>query len=175
MPSARWCGFLLLTGVRRTEAARMERTEVTGDEWIVPAERMKGGKEHLVPLTAQAARAIIDAMPKIGSGRFVFTSTGKGPFTNFAKAKRKLDEASGVTGWTLHDARRTARSLMSRDGVQSDHAERVRAHVIGRVRGTYDRHAYAAEKRFALEKLAVLIERNVRPPADDIVPLHAQA
>jgi integrase len=113
-------------------------------------------------------------MPAIGDGRLVFTITGKKAFTNFAKAKRKLDEVSGVKGWTIYDLRRTARSLMSQAGVQSDHAERVLAHVIGGVRGRYDRHDFLAEKRNAPERLAALIERIVNPPADNVIPMHAQ-
>src|SRR6266568_5180980 len=50
--------------------------------------------------------------------------------------KRLLDEASGVSGWTLHDLRRTARSLMSRAGVTERHAEECLGHVQGGVRAT---------------------------------------
>ena len=52
---------------------------------------------------------------------------------------------------------------MSRAGVSADIAERVVGHVIPGVRGVYDRHSYAAEKREALEKLAGLVERIVNP------------
>jgi hypothetical protein len=52
---------------------------------------------------------------------------------------------------------------MSRAGVSSDHAERVLGHVIGGVRGVYDRHEYLAEKRDALEKLAALVDRILKP------------
>ena len=44
-------------------------------------------------------------------------------------------------------------------------------HVIGGVRGTYDRHEYLAEKRHAFEALAALIERIVNPPAANVAPL----
>ena len=47
--------------------------------------------------------------------------------------------------------------------MSSDHAERVLGHVIPGVRGVYDRHEYAAEKRAALEKLDVQIARILRP------------
>ena len=60
--------------------------------------------------------------------------------------------------WRLHDLRRTARSLMSRAGVQSEHAERVMGHVIPGVEGIYDRHSYDTEKADALRKLQALIE-----------------
>jgi hypothetical protein len=69
----------------------------------------------------------------------------------------------------LHDLRRTARSLMSRAGVPSEHAERVLGHIIPGVEGTYNRHAYSDEKAVALARLAALIETIINPPADSNV------
>ena len=60
------------------------------------------------------------------------------------------------------------RSLMSRAGVPTDHAERRLGHVIGGVRGVHDRHEYLEEKRLGFEALAGLVERIVNP---HIVPL----
>jgi hypothetical protein len=59
---------------------------------------------------------------------------------------------------------------MSRAGVPTDHAERCLGHVIGGVRGTYDRHEYYNEKRKAFEALAGLVARIVDPKAN-VVPL----
>jgi integrase len=66
--------------------------------------------------------------------------------------------------WTLHDLRRTGRSLMSRAKVPSDHAERVLGHVIGGVRETYDRYEYLDEKRDALTKLSNLLQEIISLP-----------
>ena len=41
------------------------------------------------------------------------------------------------------------------------------------VRGTYDRHRYEAEKRDALEKLAILVERILNPPSKTVVALRS--
>ena len=65
--------------------------------------------------------------------------------------------------WTIHDLRRTARTLMSRAGVNADIAERCLGHVIAGVRGIYDRHRFEEEKRSAFEALAAQIERIVNP------------
>jgi integrase len=83
----------------------------------------------------------------------------KRPVRGFSKFKRTLDQLSGVTGWGLHDLRRTARSLMSRAGVNADIAERCLGHVIAGVRGVYDRHSFLEEKRAAFEALAAEITR----------------
>jgi integrase len=160
--------FILLTATRRSEAACITREELAGGDWIIPGLRMKAKQEHVIPLS-KAAKAIIDDMPVLGP--YIFTLDGRRPTKNFDAYKSRLTEASGVAGWRLHDARRTARSLMSRAGVAPDIAERCLAHTIGGVRRIYDRYAYHAEKKQAFEALAALVEYianpmdNVRPPA----------
>jgi hypothetical protein len=81
---------------------------------------------------------------------------------------RQHNPEAELPRWTLHDLRRTARSLMSRAGVPSDHAERCLWHVLPGIRGTYDRHEYFNEKRRAFDALAAPIERIVSP-ADNVV------
>ena len=172
--------FLLLTATRRTEAAAMRRSQVIGDEWIIPQARYKTGLELVIPLSS-AAQAVLASVPKIGTSGFVFTIDGKRPIGGFSKFKRKFDAKvlaelrkdnpdAQLPRWTLHDLRRTACSLMSRAGVPSDHAERCLGHVLPGIRGTYDRHEYLNEKRYAFEALAALIDRIVNP-ADNIVAL----
>jgi integrase len=166
---------LLLTGQRRSEVARMRWEEVEGDRWIIPAQRAKNGIENVVPLTAPVL-ALLGQTRKAG---FVFSSDGgRTAFSGYSKAKaaldhkltdlRKADRRQPMPGFVQHDLRRTARSLMSRAGVPSDHAERVLGHVIGGVREVYDRHTYATEKRDALEKLAALVDR-IRHPGEPVV------
>jgi len=170
--------FLLLTATRRTEAAAMRRSEVIGDEWIIPQARYKTGLELVIPLSS-AAQAVLASVPKIGTSGFVFTTDGKRPISGFSKFKRKFDAKvlaelrtanpeAELPRWTLHDLRRTARSLMSRAGVSSDHAERCLGYVLPGIRGTYDRHEYLSEKRCAFETLATLIQRIVNP-TDNVV------
>jgi integrase len=153
--------FLLLTATRRGEAACMRPSEISGAEWTIPQERYKTGLELLVPLSPAALR-VLEQMPRIGD-RFVFTNDGRHSLSGFSRLKAAFDKQCGVSGWTLHDLRRTARSLMSRAGVPSDHAERCLGHVMGGIRGTYDRHEFRDEKRRAFEALAGLIERIVDP------------
>jgi len=103
----------------------------------------------------------LDGLPKIG--RHAFTYNGTKPFTDFTTAKARLDATSGVKDWTLHDLRRTARSLLSRAGIAPDIAERCLGHVMPGVRGVYDRHEYHEEKKRAFEALATQIARIVDP------------
>jgi integrase len=149
--------FLLLTGARRTEGAAMTWSEIAGGDWTLPASRNKTKVDLVRPLS-KAAQAVL---PK-SRGGFVFsTDNGKTSFSGYSKAKAKLDRESGVKDWTPHDLRRTARTLMSRAGVNSDHAELCLGHVLTGVRGVYDRHRYSAEKAAGFEKLAAVIEAIV--------------
>ena len=162
---------LLLTAARRAMASNMTFDEIEGHDWVVPGARNKGKLDHLVPLTD----AVINLLGEKRKG-FIFSSDGgKTPFSGFSKAKAALDAKVGeirkaagrkpVAPWVLHDLRRTARTLMSKAGVSPDHAERVLAHTIGGVRGVYDRHEFADEKRDALERLGALVGRILRPGA----------
>jgi integrase len=153
--------FILLTATRRNEAARMTWGEVDkhGD-WTIPAARYKTKTDLVLPLSS-AAQALLAEVPRLG--KFVFSADGKRGFSGFSKSKRIFDQECRVTGWTIHDLRRTARTLLSRAGVSSDIAERCLGHVIPGVRGVYDRYAYRNEMLVAFEKLAAQIERIVNP------------
>jgi integrase len=169
-PFGRFVQLCLLTAARRTECAEMTRAELEGNVWTIPSSRMKSKIEHAIPLSA-AAMAILADIPV--TGRWIFTSTGRRPIRGFTKYKASFDQRSGVTGWRLHDLRRTARSLLSRAGVDADIAERCLAHTIGGIRQIYDRHQYLDEKRRAFEALAALLDRIINPPAENVVAFHA--
>jgi integrase len=169
-PFGAFVKFLLLTAARRGEAAGMTRAEIAGQDWTLPEVRNKIKVDLIRPLS-QAAQDLLATLPRIGKAGYLFTTTGRSGLGGFSKFKRKLDRASGVKGWTLHDLRRTARSLMSRAGISSDHAERCLGHVIGGVRCVYDRHEFHTEKKQAFEALALLIDRIVNP-MPNVVQLH---
>jgi integrase len=145
--------FLLLTGARRGEAAQMTWAELNGSNWTLPALRNKTGVDLVRPLSP-AARQLIG-----GNDEFVWG--GSAGISDFSRLKRKLDAAAGVGDWRIHDLRRTARTLLSRAGVPSDICERCLGHVIGGVRGVYDRHQYRAEIADAYARLSALISEIV--------------
>jgi integrase len=165
-PWGQFIRFLLLTATRRNEAARMGWAEVTGEDWTIPATRYKTSyknksRDVAFPLS-KAAGGVLTELPKIEGCRFVFTTNGTKPISGFSKFKRAFDKSCGVEGWTLHDLRRTARSLMSRAGVAPDIAERCLGHVIPGVRAVYDRYPYRKEMAEAFEALASQIDIIVR-------------
>jgi integrase len=163
--------FVLLTATRRAEAAGLRHPELSdaGATWTLPAARCKSKRDVVIPLS-KAAQQIIAVQPVL-AGSFVFSADGSRPLGGFSDRKQDFDKHSGVSSYGLHDLRRTARTLLSRAGVSADIAEMCLGHVIGGVRGTYDRHAYHDEKRHAFEALAAQIERIVHPPAPGVADM----
>jgi integrase len=163
--------FLLLTAARRSEASHMQFGELQNNgDWLLPAARNKTKVDLLRPLSGAAKKLLGEQVQVVGC-KYVFSSDGARPLSAYSTFKKEFDRACGVTGWVLHDLRRTARSLMSRAGVNSDVAERCLGHVIGGVRGIYDRHRYVEEMRAAYERLAGLIGRIVNPAPANVVPI----
>ena len=159
----------LLLGQRRDEIAGMEWAELDLSRalWIIPAERYKTRIEHVVPLPASAVE-LLRGMPQV-CDRFVFSTVPGTRFSGFSKAKARLDEISGVREWRIHDLRRTMRTGLAGLGIAPDIAERVVGHVIGGVRGVYDRHAYLDEKRAALERWAAHLAGLIEPQPANVV------
>lgn len=172
-PFGRLARFILLTGARRTEAAAMTWRELDG-EWTLPGARNKTKVDFVRPLSAEA-RSVLPA--KVDGCDYVFTTDGANPISGFAKFKLAFDKACGVTGWTLHDLRRTARSLLSRAGVPAGHVERCLGHIMPGVGDVYGRHEYLEEKRDAFNRLAALIMEIIKPtmrrPNENVLELIA--
>jgi integrase len=151
--------LLLLTGQRLGEVSGMKWSELDIDkkEWNLPAGRCKNGKPHTVPLS-DAAVAIIKGTPHTDAHLFSLRA-GKS-LSSFDRSKRRLDAMTGITGWVLHDLRRTVASGMQRLGVSLPVIEKVLNHTSGSFRGivaVYQRHDFADEKRKALEAWASFI------------------
>jgi integrase len=146
--------LLILTGARRSEVSGMEWSELDAKRstWTIPQHRTgtKNRPTHIVPLS-EPARAIICGCPQLA--RLVFPGERPGkPLNGWSKSKARLDEASGVTVWRLHDLRRSIATGMQRLGVRLEVTEAVLNHVGTRagIVGIYQRHDFAAEKAAAL-------------------------
>jgi integrase len=161
--------ILLLTGqrLRKVTTLRWDDIDEHGT-WIIRTEEREKGNAEVVKLPPMAL-AVIEALPRISGNDFVFAGRA-GHVNDFSRNKIALDKHARLPEhWTLHDLRRTARSLMSRAKVLPDIAERALGHKIGGVRGIYDRHHYRDEKAEAFAKLAALVERIINPPEGDNV------
>ena len=152
--------LLLLTGQRRNEIGKLQWGEVdlARKLLILPASRVKNGRQHEVPLSAQAV-AILERQPRRNSSEYLF---GRRGFNDWAVAKTKLDARAGIAEWHLHDLRRTAATQMAELGVQPHIIEAVLNHVSGHkggVAGVYNRARYEAEMRSALQRWADWLEQ----------------
>jgi integrase len=158
--------MLLLTAQRRDKVATMKWSDVSDGVWNVAngVKREKGtGGELALP---QMALDIIHSRPHMGDNPYVFAGRFSSAYSGFFHGMANLEKVIGkLPHWTLHDLRRTARSLMARAGVRDDHAEKVLGHALGGVHGTYNRHEYRDEKARALAALAGLIQ-NILAPQD---------
>jgi integrase len=145
--------LLALTGQRREEVARLqwEELDLAQRIWTLPRTRTKNAKLHVVHLSEQSM-AVLRRLDR--RGPYVFSPVGNKPFQTFSKAKRLLDQLSGVTGWRLHDLRRTCVSGMARLGVAPHVADKILNHHSGTISGVaavYQRHEFIAERRAALD------------------------
>ena len=145
--------LLALTGQRREEVARLswEELDLVQRVWTVPKNRTKNGKAHVVHLSDQSLAVLNRADQR---GPLVFSLLGAKPFKEFSRAKRRLDELTGVTGWRLHDLRRTCVSGIARLGVAPHVADKILNHQAGTISGVaavYQRHEFLAERQKALD------------------------
>src|SRR5262249_24796921 len=159
---------LILTGARRDEIASVAWSEIALDQELItlPARRTKGRREHEIPLSAPAL-AILQALPRREGRDFVF-GNGAGGFRGYSRAKRELDariavarhvatkkgKPAAMSEWRLHDLRRAISTTMhERLGIPPHIVEDILGHATFRsgVAGVYNRAAYRAEKRRALD------------------------
>ena len=145
--------LLILTGCRRAEIGGMAWSEIDLDagSWTLPAIRSKNARAHTLPLMPMAL-AIVTAVPHRLTRDQLFGVHGRG-FTRWTVGKQRLDQRSGVTGWALHDIRRSVATRMADIGVAPHVIETILNHQSGHragVAGIYNRSTYEREVRNAL-------------------------
>jgi len=169
--------LLILTGCRRQEIGDMRWSEFSpdGTKWTIPASRSKNKRPHVLPVMPMM-RQIIDIVPRMATRDALFGLRAAG-FTNWVLPKTDLDRRSGVTGWHLHDIRRTVATQMGHLGVLPHVVEAALNHQSGSKRGVagvYNKSPYEREVRNALatwhDHLRSLIEGRERK----VVPLRAE-
>jgi integrase len=155
--------LLALTGQRREEVARLQREELdlARRVWTLPKSRTKNAKVHIVHLSYQSMALLKRAGQR---GPYVLSLLGTKPFQEFSRVKRRLDELSGVTGWRLHDLRRTCVSGMARLGIAPHVADKILNHQSGTISGVaavYQRHEFLAERQEAVERWGAHVAKIV--------------
>jgi integrase len=179
--------LLALTGQRAREIADVRWSELRDGTLVLPSDRTKNRRVHVVPLS-RPARAIIEAQPRRvnadGRPRDLIFGTGEGGFSGWHIAKRQLDARIAGPGgqplphWVAHDLRRTAATGMAELGIQPHVIEAALNHISGHragVAGIYNRASYEREKAVALDLWAERLMAIVEGREATVVPLHRQA
>jgi integrase len=156
--AARALEFTILTAARTGETigARWSEFDLLDKTWTVPAERMKAGKAHRVPLSARAL-GILEEMQvhrHVDDG-FVFPGGKPGkPLSNmaFLMLLRRMERDD----LTAHGFRATFKTWASeRTAVQNEIAEAALAHVVGsKVEQAYRRGDMFEKRRKLMQQWA---------------------
>ncbi|MEE2733635.1 MAG: integrase arm-type DNA-binding domain-containing protein [Pseudomonadota bacterium] len=175
--------LLLVLGVRKGEliAAKWEEFDFDKALWALPHERSKTGAAITIPLPTQAAEWLQELKTRAYGSDYAFPARRvskrrqyiSDDTLNHALAKlfgqkvrsgsppiNRLGEA-GIEHFTIHDLRRTCRSLLSSLGIPGHIAERCLNHKLKGVEGIYDRYDYMDERRDALQRLSDLVSQTI--------------
>jgi integrase len=174
--------LLALSGQRASEIAGLRWSEVRETEIVLPPERTKNKRQHVIPLS-EPARAIIAAQPRRTNAdgkprEFVF-GLGDGPFQGWSNSlnilNARIAETTGETlrHWTVHDLRRSFATHAAEIGIAPHIVEAVLNHVGHRagVSGIYNRASYSREKCIALDRWAEWLTAVVEGRDTNVVTL----
>ena len=156
--------LLVTLGVRKGEliASKWDEFDMEKRLWHIPEERSKNGHGITIPLPKEAIAWFHELLIRANGSEFVFpkrrSSIRNGhisPDTINAGVQKLLKEKKlKIDHFTIHDLRRTCRSMMAREGVSGHVAERCLNHSLKGVEGIYDRYDYLDERREALQKIS---------------------
>jgi integrase len=170
--AARALEFTILTAARTGETIGATLDELSTAEkiWTMPAERMKAGKEHRVPLCNRALTVIAEMQASRNPDqRFLFPGGKPGkPLSNMAMAE--LLKRMGQTEITVHGFRSTFRDWAAeRTDYPHEVAEMALAHAVGdKVEAAYRRGDMFDKRRKLMEAWAAYC---AMPKAGKIVAL----
>lgn len=168
--------LLVITFVRPGEmrGALWEEFDLDATEWRIPAERMKMGTEHIVPLSTQALAILEKLKPLTGRSDYLFPSdrSREKPMSEnaFSYAMKRMGYQGKATP---HGFRATASTILNESGFKPDVIERQLAHLErNKVRAAYHRSAYLEDRRKMMNWWSDFLE-GIKSGAD-VVPLQSK-
>ena len=169
--TARALEFTILTAARVGEVLGARWDEISGDVWTVPASRMKGGREHRVPLSAHAVE-LLKALPR--TSEYVF-SGARGQIAN--NGPRKLLRRMGRSDITVHGFRSSFRDWAAETTHHPNHVvEMALAHVVGSaVEAAYRRGDLFDKRRRLMAEWSRYCAKAPSGRSADVVPLKGAA
>ncbi|MCR9981935.1 tyrosine-type recombinase/integrase [Vibrio alginolyticus] len=174
------CALLVCLGVRKSELceAKWEELDLEKAVWELPKERSKTNVALTIPLATPVLEWLEELKVRSLGSEYVFPSrrSSKNPHMGPDTLNRAITKLFGhepgkkrqppnlmgdMPHFTVHDLRRTCRTLLAQQGTPGHVAERCLNHKLKGVEGIYDRHDYFEERREALDKLALQISNLV--------------
>lgn len=174
------CALLLLLAVRKSELTEAPWAEFDLNEkkWSLPKERSKSGVAIVIPLPPLAMKILEELKVRAFGSDYAFPNRKSSKNLHMGKdtlnrAIAKLfgiepgrkQQPPNVMGdieyFTVHDLRRTCRSLLASLSVPPHVAERCLNHKLKGVEGVYDRYDYFEERKDALKKLADTLNNSL--------------
>lgn len=153
--SARALEFAILTAARSGEVRKATWSEIDFEQklWIVPAKRMKAGREHRVPLS-QSALQLLNEMPRFQGYDLIFPGTRMQPLSDMSLSA--VLKRMGMADITVHGFRSTFRDWAAEHtGHGSDIVEMALAHTISsKTEAAYRRGDLIAKRRSLMEDWA---------------------
>jgi integrase len=148
--------FLLCTAQRRDEAASLRHGDILDGIWKQADN--KADRPHSLKLP----RLALDLVGMGQAQDLVFGGARGGKLAGFSKLKTTIDREAKVSGWRLHDLRRTAATRMQALGIRNEIIQLILNHAVPGVGGVYLRAELEKEKAEALRIWATELERITR-------------
>jgi integrase len=163
--------IILLTFVRTIELRQAEWSEfnLEKSEWRIPARRMKMKEQHLVPLSKQVVKLLVELKTFTGGRTHLFPNL-RNPQTcmtnttlNRALERMGLCGKDGI-GFSAHGFRATASTMLHEAGYPTEVIERQLAHADrNKVRAAYDHAEYLPQRRTMMQEWADKIDDLAMP------------
>ncbi|WEM42253.1 tyrosine-type recombinase/integrase [Photobacterium sp. DA100] len=161
--------LIIVLGSRKMELIGAPWSEFDLDNglWHLPAKRNKTKEAITYPLPSQCVTWLRELHFLAADSHYVFPKRmaySKTPHISertLLTAIQTLQERHGLKVTTVHDLRRSCRTLLSSIGTTNDTAERMLNHKMDKIRGTYDHYDYLDERAVEHAKIAAMIQPMV--------------
>ena len=132
----------------------------TKREWRIPAERMKMGEEHIVPLCTQALELLLELKTLTGGQRWLFPNYRRPKtFMSSTTLNRALERMGYAGQLSSHGFRATASTILNETGFLPDVIERQLAHKErNKTRASYNQAEYLDDRRKMMQQWANMVD-----------------
>ncbi|EGQ6005998.1 tyrosine-type recombinase/integrase [Escherichia coli] len=173
--------LVLITMVRKGEFTNATWDEIDFKKWTwtIPSDRMKGSRAHVIYLPKQAQDILVGLQMCAGGSEYLVPGryNFRKPLSNAAlnslidrTVKIINEDGEHIQGFTVHDMRRTASTLLHEAGYPSDWIEKALAHEQKGVRAVYNKAEYARQRAYMLQQWADMIDSWINREHTDLIP-----